>query len=260
MVPATVGHQCPECVREGRKLQPAVKAATGTPYGTYAIIAVCVVMLVVTAGGTDSYTLYRHGAAFGPAVAAGEWWRLLTPIFLHNGFLHIAFNMFALYLYGQGLERVLGTTRFVALFLAAGFFGNALSMSVNHARIGVGASGGVFGVLGAWAVYFWRRRRTSLHADQMLRGILGLIGVNLFLGFVLPGIDMWAHVGGMVGGAAVGFASDDAVGHRSKTATLWWSVGGLALVVGVGLVLVVTEVLSGPACRLVDVGRVLRCV
>src|SRR2546423_13088634 len=260
MVPASVGHQCPECVREGQRHQRTVtvRSLQTTPYATYVIIAACVAMLAVTGGGNDTGTLYRYGASYGPAVAAGDWWRLITPIFLHAGIFHIGFNMFALWLYGQGLERILGSARYVGLFLAAGFLGNALSMSINPGNIGVGASGAVFGVLGAWAVYFFRRRHSSAQAEGMLRGILGLIAINLLFGFTFAGIDNWAHIGGLAGGAAVGFASDDAVGHRSARATTWWSIAGIALVVAVGVVLVMVRVETLHPCRLVDDVRGLR--
>lgn len=259
MISANVGHQCPECVNEGRKLQPTVVIRERRPNGTYAIIAICVLMFLATQGGTDLFVLYRFGASYGPAVAAGEWWRLITPIFLHAGIFHIGFNMFALYLYGRLAEAAYGTARFVGLFVIAGFVGNVLSLSIHPFSIGVGASGGVFGLLGSQLVYFFLRRSNPV-GQRMLRGIAGIVLLNLVFGVAISGIDNWAHIGGLAAGAVIGFAADDAVAGRSRRAAWWWSIGGMALVVAIGVVLVVVRVLPVPACKLVEVAGRLGCV
>jgi membrane associated rhomboid family serine protease len=249
MVPASVGHQCPECVGEGRKLQRTVVVRSARPYGTYTIIAVCVVMFGLTGLDGDITRLYRYGAGFGPAVASGDWWRLVTPMFLHVNLFHIGLNMFALYLYGVGLEALLGTPRFLGLFLVSGFLGNALSFRIHPFEISVGASGAVFGILGAWVAYSYRRRANP-RAEQMLRGLIGLIAINLVIGFTFRGIDIWAHIGGLIGGAIIGFAADSAAG-RSRRVGLLLSLAGMAAVVAIGLVLVMTRVSTLPSCRLV---------
>lgn len=254
MVPASVGHQCPECVREGQRGQRSVQVrrAAQKPYATYGVIAASIVMMAVTSGGTDARALYRYGASFGPAVAAGEWWRLVTPMFLHAGIFHLGFNMMAMFFYGQGLEQAIGTPRFAGLFLVSGFAGNALSIAVRPYGIGVGASGAVFGILGAWAIWFYRRRGNP-YAEQMLRGIAGIVAINLLFGFASGGrIDNWAHIGGLVGGAVVGFASDDAIGHRSRVVTLWSSISAMAVVAGAGALLVFVRLGSVDAFRLVQ--------
>ena len=251
MVPATVGHQCPECVREGRKLQPKVKLASSTPYATYAIIGICVVMAVLTQGGGSFETSYRFGARYAPAIAAGDWWRLITPIFLHGGIFHIGFNMFAVYTYGPGLERAFGIARFIALFLAAGFLGNALGFFAGDiGRLSVGASGAVFGVFGAWAVYFYRRRRSDARAEQMLRGLGGLIAINLLFGFVVNFVDNWAHIGGLIGGAIIGFALDQGSTRRAKGQSVLIAAAGVAVVLAVGTGLVLAKLNDVPKCRI----------
>jgi membrane associated rhomboid family serine protease len=251
MVPASVGHQCPECVREGRKHERKVTLSAARPLATFAVIGICIAMFVITRFG-DPVELYRYGESFGPAVAAGDWWRLLTPMFLHANLFHIGLNMFALYLYGPGLERVFGTARFVGLFLASGFLGTAVSLFIHPRGLSVGASGAVFGILGAWGLYFYRRR-TDPRADQMMRGIFGLIAINLLIGFSFRGvIDVWAHIGGLVGGAVFAFAADDAIGNRSKRSATLWSIAGLSAVVILGLALVMIKVSPLPACRLLE--------
>jgi len=247
MVPASVGHQCPECVAEGRPQQRIVDArralAGRRPYVTYALIAACVAMMFLAGGGTDLGQLYRFGASFGPALADGQWWRLITPMFLHAGLFHIAFNMMALYIYGSSLERLLGPARFLALYLASGFFGNALSVSMRPCAVGVGASGAVFGVLGAFAAYYFRRRRASALADQMLRGIGALIAINLLFGFTVSGIDNWAHIGGLAAGTVIGVAADE-ITPRPRWQAVALVAGAVVVVIAVGIALVVTQVTS----------------
>jgi membrane associated rhomboid family serine protease len=249
MVPASVGHQCPECVNEGKHLQRTVSVRSERPIATIGLVAACVVMFAITAGSTASGTLYRYGASFGPAVAAGDWWRLITPMFLHAGLAHIAFNMFALYIYGQGLERAYGTPIFIGIFLVTGFAGNAMSFYARPIEIGVGASGAVFGILGTWAVYFFRRR-SNPQANQMLKGIIGIVVINLLFGAAIQGIDNWAHLGGLLGGAVVGVASEYLLPRREKLG----AIIGMALVIVLGIGLVGVKIGSVPAFRLCEVG------
>jgi membrane associated rhomboid family serine protease len=171
---------------------------------TKALIAANVaVYLLITAssiGGRHGATLESHLVLYGPAVAKGEWYRLVTNAFVHFGLLHLAFNMLLLYRLGLVLEPALGRVRFVLLYATAllcGSFG-ALLLS-PHAATG-GASGAVFGLLGAVAVGL-RQRGISLRET----GIGGLIVLNLVFTFAIPGISIGGHLGGLAGGAAVGW-------------------------------------------------------
>jgi membrane associated rhomboid family serine protease len=142
-------------------------------------------------------------------VAYGEWWRIVTGGFLHSGILHLGMNMLLLYLLGSQLEPLLGRVRFLALYVAclvAGSFGVLL---VSPTSATVGASGAVFGLMGAAVI---AQRRAGI--DIWRNGIGGLVVINLLLTFAVPGISIGGHVGGLVAGVVVGaivFALDSAV-------------------------------------------------
>lgn len=172
------------------------------PYVTYAIIAITVVMYVLQLAsasllGTDILILY--GARINEAILAGELWRFLTPALLHGSIPHILFNMYALFIFGTGLERHFGHGRFFLLYVLGAFTGNVVSFLFS-AGYSVGASTAVFGLLGAEAIFLYQNRR--LFAGQFGRAIQNVIfiaAINLFLG-LQPGIDNWGHVGGLLGG------------------------------------------------------------
>jgi membrane associated rhomboid family serine protease len=163
-------------------------------------------------------------------VAQGEFWRLFTAMFLHAGPIHLAFNTFALYLFGNLVEGSLGTARFVAVYLLSGLFAGTASFALNPpGAVGVGASGAVFGILGAWLAYNIRRRSLSL-AQANIRGALILIGFNLVLGFTLRGVDNVAHIGGLVAGLVAGTAVE---GFGPRTLRPVVRVVGLVALLGV---------------------------
>lgn len=160
-------------------------------------------LLLVTGGAEDSINLYRWGAKFGPAIQAGDWYRLISPVFLHAGLFHIAANTFALVLFGPRLEQEFGTVAFLATYIVSGICGVVASYLVSPV-LSVGASGAVFGMVGAYGVYLVRNRREF--GDQVNRVILNLIlilGINIVFGLVWPGIDQGAHIGGLIAGAAM---------------------------------------------------------
>lgn len=220
---AAVGHQCPDCVKEGNASMRPIKAAYGgrarrAPYVTYAFIAINVVMLIATTTGSGildgdtSNALFRklalipRGFTYTDAdgldkvqrgVADGEYYRLLTSTFLHFGVIHLAMNMFGLYLLGPQLEQAFGQLRFATLYLLSGLGGAAASYAFgDQFEIAAGASGAVFGLFGAFYV-LGRKRNLDVSA------ITGTIAINLFLSFTLPGIDVRGHLGGLVTGAAL---------------------------------------------------------
>ena len=180
---------------------------------TYAIIGITVFVFLLQllsigifgrfSGGTDLLEVY--GALVGSAVRAGQIWRLITPVLLHdNSFiLHIGFNMYALYVFGVGLERHFGHNRFLLLYVLSGFSGNVMSflISSQHYSYSIGASTAVFGLLGAEGIFLVQNRK--LFAGQFrsaIGNIIFIAAINLFLIGSLPGIDNWGHIGGLLGG------------------------------------------------------------
>ena len=143
------------------------------------------------------------GANFGPATQDGEWWRLGTAMFLHFGIVHLLLNSLSLWEAGQLVERMYGRWRFIGIYLIAGLFGNLLSLVVQgNQAVSGGASGAIFGVYGAALVYLWRERAAiSAHEFKWLFGGGCVFSViTIVLGFVIPGIDNAAHIGGLMAG------------------------------------------------------------
>jgi rhomboid protease GluP len=195
-------------------------------------------------GGSNS-ALVRMGALQPLYIAHNhDYWRLFTAMFLHASILHILLNMYALYLFGYVIETTLGTWRFLTIYFVAGFLASVTSYLFSDPGIvGVGASGAIFGLLGAWVAYNLRRRDTALGAAN-LRGALMLIALNLFLGFTIPNIDNFAHLGGLFAGFLCGLLVEG-VGPRDSR-QLVQVVGFVALVVlGVVLTVVRTHALVG---------------
>ena len=228
MITAPVGFQCPSCVKGGPQVRN-LRSLVGPPRLTQAIVAVNVTVAVLALveaareGRTASLlgggnALAREYALNGGAVAAGEWWRLLTSGFLHYGLVHLGFNMVVLLQLGALLEPALGRVRLAVLYVTA-LLGGALGvLLLDPGALTAGASGAVFGLMGA-AVVGLRARG----ADPMASGLPMLLGINLLLTFAVPGISIGGHVGGLVGGAAGGvllFASD----RRARP----WRQAGLA--------------------------------
>jgi membrane associated rhomboid family serine protease len=204
MTPTPVGMRCPECSRQRTKV---VRGAGGDATGfrrspaTYVLIAINVIayLIEITAGsgGFDAGgRVVVDYALFGPSVAEGEWYRLLTSGFLHASLLHIGFNMFLLYLLGQLLEPALGTPRFVALYLASLLAGSLGALLLDPNALTLGASGAVFGLAGATFVIA-RGRGMDAIASQ----IGFLIVFNLIFSFLAPRISVGGHLGGLLGGA-----------------------------------------------------------
>ena len=175
---------------------------------TALIVAINVAMFVllsVTGGADDSINLYRWGAKFGPAIQAGDWYRLISPVFLHAGLFHIAANTFALVIFGPRLEQEFGALAFVATYIVAGVCGVAASYLVSP-TLSVGASGAVFGMVGAYGIFLVRNRREfGGQVNRVILNLIFILGINIVFGLVWPGIDQGAHIGGLIAGAAMGF-------------------------------------------------------
>ena len=149
----------------------------------------------------EDVVLY-YGAKINEALASGEAWRLITPVFLHAGLLHIGVNMYSLYALGPAVERFFGRGRFLAVYLLAGISGVLLSL-VMSPNPSVGASGAIFGLLGSLAAFLYLHRATFGQLGAMqLRQLVFVALINLGLG-LSPGIDNWGHVGGLVAGAGL---------------------------------------------------------
>ena len=202
MVPAPVGFQCPECVagaaaRTRQPETPAGGASIDRPLVTYVLIGINVaVFLAQMAIGVNAvagqYGMWPVGIAVG-----GEWWRLLTAAFLHGSFLHIAFNMYVLFALGPTLERILGHYRYLTLYVLAAIGGGVASYAISDPNtVSVGASGAIFGLMGAILV---AGRRLRYDVTQ----VAVLLGINIVIGFISPGTDWRAHLGGLVTGSLV---------------------------------------------------------
>lgn len=141
------------------------------------------------------------GAKSNQNILAGEVWRLVTPMLLHGNITHIFFNMYALISLGRNLEMYYGHFRFTLLYLVGGFAGNVFSF-LNTSANSYGASTAVFGLIAAQAVFIYQNRRYFKNPRNMLLNIMMIIGINLFIGQVIPMIDQYGHLGGLLGGLA----------------------------------------------------------
>jgi rhomboid protease GluP len=155
------------------------------------------------AGGSASgRTLVAFGAKVNPLIADGQYWRLLTSVFLHIGFAHLLFNSVALLSFGRVAEMVYGHTRFLAIYLVSGITGSVLSYLLSRS-LSAGASGAIFGVAGALAVFFALNRGTPIAGQGQLGGIVFVLIVNGVLGITQAGVDNWGHAGGLLGGLSL---------------------------------------------------------
>lgn len=203
---AAVGQQCVDCVREGnRGSRQAVGRFGGTvdqkPVVTYTIVALCVLAYLIELA--NSTKIITNFGMFGYEVAYGQWYRLITSAFLHEpltgsafGLTHILFNMWALIVIGPPLERLLGRSRFIALYLVSALAGSVTLYLIAPGQLAIGASGAIFGLFGGWIVMARRLRMD-------MRQIVVLIVINLAITFLVPGIAWQDHIGGLIAGAAL---------------------------------------------------------
>src|SRR4051794_14719547 len=247
MTPAAVGIRCPEHsgkaqgVQRVRQTAQRASGASGGAYVTKILIAlnVGIYLLELGLGGDTSgtgNTIYEHGALVISAIYAdgslaglahGDWWRLLSAAFLHYGPIHLGMNMLALWWFGQPLEYALGRGRFLLLYIVSGLAGSAGALLLSPNAITVGASGAIFGILGAALVL--ERQGSMVFGGQALT----LIVINLVFTFAFGGISIGGHIGGLIGGAVCMLAfSRFGRGHAiyGRTGLL-----GIASVVAVGV-------------------------
>jgi len=210
-----VGPRCPDHATQGRPIlrapvkqraqRRAVSLQTNEPVVTWGLIGLNVVIYLITvAQGTGvnspGGSLFLKWALFGPAVAHGDWWRLLTAAFLHANILHLGLNMLVLVWLGAPVERYLGHLRYLALFIVSGLAGSAGALIATPTAVTVGASGAIFGVMGALLVI-------EYHATGRIAGqAFTLIVINLLFSFTVNGISVGGHIGGLIGGILAALA------------------------------------------------------
>lgn len=246
MISTPVGMRCPECARERTRvtrMPTGLRAAA--PYVTYGLIGVNALVFVaeiLSAGGAaieGASALTREGGLCGPAIgsggicplqggavvspAGGEVYRLLTSGFLHAGPIHLALNMFVLYLLGSIVEPALGHARFAGLYVVSLFAGSFGALLLDPTRVTVGASGAIFGLMAAGFVIA-RQRGLPEVASQI--GVL--VAINLVITFSIASISVGGHIGGLVGGGIAALAI--AYGERRGRRGLPIEITGLALV------------------------------
>lgn len=181
------------------------------PTVTYILIFANIAMFVVTIvfgwvqyrtfnGSQNIDVLVALGAKVNEYIALGEWWRLFSAMFLHIGVLHLLFNLYALYAIGTLVEGYFGHLRFAVIYLLGGLFGSLGSYAFSPS-ISAGASGAIFAITGAAAVYFFRYRDNfGAHGRAVLQNIVLVIVINMAFGIAGQGVDNWGHFGGLVGG------------------------------------------------------------
>jgi rhomboid protease GluP len=194
-VPIPIPDGQPLLLRQQRRYWPVVTLVI------LGVNAVVFLMMTYAGGSTSTDVLLDFGASFSPYFRRGEYWRLVMPMFLHVGWLHLLGNSYALFILGPILERVYGCGRFTVLYVAAGMGSSALSMSLSR-NVAAGASGAIFGIAGAMLVagYMHRDVIPPRWGRAFGRGIIPFIVLILILGFSQRGIDNWGHVGGLLSG------------------------------------------------------------
>jgi len=247
MVSASVGFQCPECVREASRTAPQPRTvAGGTIAGDQRLVTKILIglNLAVFLAVLANKDLVNQLGLFGPCYTfdngtaqgvvhcgvgadhPGQWYRMITSVFLHQEFAHIGFNMLALWWIGAPLEAVLGRARYLALYLISGLGGSALVLLLAPDTLTLGASGAIFGLFGATAVFVKRLR-------QDMRPVLMLLGLNLLFTFTWSNISWQGHIGGLVTGVLVAIGMAYAPRERRRQVQWGTCVAVLVAVIAV---------------------------
>ncbi len=237
MTSTPVGMRCPECARQSTRAR-TIRHGSEEPSLTYLLIGLNVLVALgsvlggasASGGSVGGSTLIQDGAVSRFAIEQGEYWRLLTAGFLHAGFFHLFFNMFSLYILGGMLEPAIGRLRFGLIYFVSLLTGSFGALLVEPDSLTVGASGAIFGLMGA-AVVVMRNRGIPL----MESGLGIWIGLNLLITFTVPNISIGGHIGGLVGGALAAlvlFDLGDRVRLPAVAPALLCGALGAAAVVG----------------------------
>ena len=177
-------------------------------------------------GSIDGLTLARFGAKYGPLIAAGEWWRVVTPVFLHAGLLHLGMNSWVLFDLGPAVEGIYGPQKFLVLYVVTGAASFVTSYLWRPLGLSVGASGAIFGLIGVMIAYGYRNRRG---AGEVVRTMFVRWAIyGLLFGFLMPGLDNAAHIGGLVSGIAFGALVSDMPSITQESIVTWRILRALA--------------------------------
>ncbi|WP_354698255.1 hypothetical protein DSM112329_03922 [Paraconexibacter sp. AEG42_29] len=245
MTPTPVGMRCPDCSREKTQVR-TLSSLNAAPTVMMALLIINAVAFLAsgqfdTGSSSVNNRVFNEGALFGPLVdQEHEYWRLVTSGFLHAGFIHIAFNMYLLYTLGNMLEPVLGNVKFALIYVVGLLSGSFGALLVDPTAVTVGASGAIFGLMGA--AFFELRSRGI---DPFDAGIGGLILLNLVLSFVLNNISIGGHIGGLIGGSLAMLAWHEA--DKRRQPILGYVAMGAMAVVAVGGAIAVAGRSSGIA-------------
>ncbi|MDX6719746.1 MAG: hypothetical protein QOJ63_2000 [Solirubrobacteraceae bacterium] len=231
MTSTPVGMRCPECARQKTKVRTAA-TLTGTPRLTYVLIAINVLAYAATAAGgggvgASGGSVYEKGLLSAQLVADGDWWRIITAGFLHASLLHLAFNMYFLYFLGTMLEPAIGKLRFGIIYLVSLVGGSLGVLLLDPNSLTVGASGAVFGLMGA-AILAMRARGIN----PMQSGLGVTLLLNLGITFVIPNISIGGHLGGLFAGGVVGYLMFEVAERRRIPSNV---VYGVSVVLAVAL-------------------------
>jgi len=181
--------------------QMKVKRFFRQPLLTYLFLSIQIILFILmtfNGGSTNTNTLIEYGAKFNPFIVLGQWWRLITPVFLHIGWMHLLINSVILYFLGIQLENYFGHWRFGLIYLLSGFAGNIASFAFNNS-ISAGASTAIFGLFGA-SLVLGKIYPYNPAIQQMARNFLLLVVINLVFGVFDSTIDLSGHIGGLAGG------------------------------------------------------------
>jgi membrane associated rhomboid family serine protease len=245
MTVTPVGMRCPECARDRTKARTASSVGVGEePVLTYILIGINVAVALgaflsgasATSGGIGSSQLIVDGSVSRFSIDQGEYWRLLTSGFLHSGFFHLLFNMFALYILGGMLEPAIGRLKFAVVYFVSLFAGAFGALLLTPDAPTVGASGAIFGLMGA-AVIVMRDRGIS----PMESGIGLWIGLNLLITFTIPGISIGGHLGGLIGGAIVAVIFTEVASRLRPSESLLTLVAAAVGVIAIAGAILISE-------------------
>ena len=261
MTTTPVGMRCPECARQKTQVK-TLRNTQRRPEVTIALIVINVIVFLTegnfTFSGGPTGKIYEEGALFGSlkglptlGVAHGQWWRIVTSGFMHENLIHIAFNMYVLYILGQMLEPTLGRVKFGTIYAVSLLCGSFGALLVTPHSPTVGASGAVFGLMGAAAVEMRARQ-----IPVMQSGVGGLILLNLVISFALPGISWGGHIGGLIGGAVAMLVLQFGARHRRQALALAGCAAiGVAAFAGSIAVSKATEVETTAPTQLIEPGQ-----
>lgn len=163
------------------------------------IMIIYFILMTLNGGTTNTETLLKYGAMAPPFVVEfNEYYRFITSIFIHIGITHILFNGYALYIFGPQIERLMGPKKYLLFFLLTGIGGNLATFAFNYVSVSAGASGSLFGLLGAF-LYLIHRHKEMITPEGR-KSLLSMLGINLLLTFAVPSISVTAHLGGLIMG------------------------------------------------------------